>query len=164
VSAAIDFLLSQPQVDSTIGIWGQSLGGAIALQALAYDKRIQFGVVESTFSELKTIVYDYSERMFGFSIPWVNDYALSRAGDLAGFNPKEVSPATSAKRITQPTFMVHGTEDNRISIAYGEENYNNLASVQKEFVRVEGAKHTNVWRVGGSAYVDRVFNFLHSLH
>lgn len=163
IAAAIDFLLSQPQADSNIGVWGQSLGGAIALQSLAYDKRLKFGIVESTFSELETIVHDYSERMFGFSIPWVNDYAISRAGTMANFDPLEVSPSTSATNITQPILIAHGKEDKHISFAYGKANYDNLKSKNKIFLPIEGALHHNVWQVGDQTYFDEIFKFLSSL-
>lgn len=163
IAAAIDFLLSQPQADSTIGVWGQSLGGAIALQSLAYDNRLKFGIVESTFSELETIVHDYSERMFGFSIPWVNEYALTRASEMANFNPKEVSPITSAARITQPILIAHGTADKHISFAYGKANYDNLKSKNKIFLPIEGAVHHNVWDIGDEQYRNQVYQFLSSL-
>jgi len=45
-----------------IGIWGNSLGGAISIQALEFDKRIEFGIIESTFSDLSQIKYNLSSR------------------------------------------------------------------------------------------------------
>lgn len=159
VQSAVDYLETQG-LDSNIGLWGQSLGGAIALQALAIEPRLKFGIVESTFSEFATIVDDYSERMFGFSIPWVNEYALYRAGKIANFEPNKVSPKTSAMSITQPVFIAHGTADKHIKFDYGKENFDHLASEKKVFLPMKGAVHHNVWQVGGQKYFDEVFNFL----
>lgn len=164
IKSAVDFLLRQPRADSNLGVWGQSLGGAIALQSLAYDERLKFGVVESTFSDLETIVQDYSERMFGFSIPWVNEYALSRASDLAHFDPEQVSPRSSAKRITQPMLITHGTADKHIRFEYGKANFDNLSSQHKVFLPIPGAVHHNVWTIGGKEYQNQIFQFLYSLH
>ncbi|MFK7748940.1 MAG: alpha/beta hydrolase, partial [Kordia sp.] len=74
-----------------IGIWGNSLGGAIAIQALEYDKRIEFGIIESTFADLDQIVYDYKKKMLGgFGLRFVSDAALREAGNIANFNPDAV--------------------------------------------------------------------------
>ena len=162
IQSAVDYLGTQG-LDSNIGVWGQSLGGAIALQALAIEPRLNFGIIESTFSDLSTIVNDYSERMFGFSIPSINRYALYRGGQLAQFRPSEVVPMHSAKNISQPILIAHGTEDKNISFSYGQQNFDSLASSYKTFIPVEGALHHNLWSVGGSSYFDRVFNFLSSL-
>jgi alpha-beta hydrolase superfamily lysophospholipase len=163
VQKAVDFLITQG-VDSNIGVWGQSLGGAIALQALAIEPRLKFGIIESTFSEFTAIVDDYSERMFGFSISYVNQYALYRASEIADFKPEEVSPLCSAANIHQPIFISHGTEDKHIKYKYGKANFDNLASANKTLFPVEGAVHHNVWQVGGEAYFEQVHNFLYSLY
>lgn len=163
VQRALDYLLTKG-VDSNIGVWGQSLGGAIALQTLAIEPRLKFGIIESTFSEFTTIVDDYSERMFGFSIPFVNQYALYRASEIANFKPEEVSPQESAKKIRQPVLVAHGTADTHIKFAYGKANFDKLASDQKIFLPIEGAVHHNVWQVGGKTYFEKVFSFLSSFH
>ena len=59
ISLLINVLEKQGGITKNIGIWGQSLGGAIALQSLASDKRIKFGIIESTFSDLHSITNDY---------------------------------------------------------------------------------------------------------
>ena len=51
IIALINYLQNEKGIKSPIGIWGQSLGGAVALQAMAIDERINFGIVESTFSD-----------------------------------------------------------------------------------------------------------------
>ena len=149
-----------PNADSTIGLWGQSLGGAIAYQALENDKRLKFGIIESTFSNLETIVHDYSDRMFGFNIEWVDNYALNRAGTMADFKPYEVSPLASAANVTQPMLVAHGTEDENIKFEYGKANFDNLASENKKFLAIKGAGHNTLWQVGGEEYRQQVYQFL----
>jgi len=43
-------LENDDDINQNIGILGRSLTGAIGLQALGSDKRIRFGIIESTFS------------------------------------------------------------------------------------------------------------------
>lgn len=144
-----------------VGIWGNSLGGAIAIQALEYDKRIEFGIIESTFAELDQIVYDYKKKMLGgFGLRFVSDAALREAGNIANFNPDAVKPINSVKNIQQPILFAHGDQDENIHYTYGEKLYKNTASAEKEFVLVEGAGHFNVGEKGGSEYQKKWLNFI----
>lgn len=162
VQSAVDFLLNEKQL-THIGIWGQSLGGAIALQALAIEPRLEFGIVESTFSDFSTIVRDYSENTIGIRIPWLNDYLIYRAGQIAEFEPDSVRPSESSKLITQPMFIAHGDQDKRIKMSYGRKNFNRLSSIKKRFKIVKGANHLNLWQAGGDQYFEQLHIFLRSV-
>ncbi|MFT6747770.1 MAG: pimeloyl-ACP methyl ester carboxylesterase, partial [Glaciecola sp.] len=144
----------------TVGVWGQSLGGAVALQAMSIDSRIKFGVIESTFSNFESIAHDYLEYFMGFSIKPLSNYMVHRSGDLGGFDPSQASPLDACKRITQPVFMAHGDKDRKINIKYGEANFKALASKQKEFVDIKDASHVSVWNKGGEEYFEKVFKFI----
>jgi len=61
ISLIIDEI-KKKQPNTKLGIWGNSLGGAIALQAIEKDKRLEFRIIESTFTDLNQIVYDYQKR------------------------------------------------------------------------------------------------------
>ncbi len=143
-----------------IGIWGQSLGGAIALQAMGVEQRIKFGIVESTFTDLKSITNDYFGYHVGFNVKPFTNYMLQRAGRIANFNPEDAKPVRFCKTIKQPIVLVHGTEDKRIDIAYAKTNFGALKSKHKSFIRVDGANHLNVWEVGGTQYFNSIKTFL----
>ena len=144
-----------------IGIWGTSLGGAVAIQALELDNRIKFGIIECTFTYLEQIVYDYQKRaLFGLGFRPMTNKALKIAGEIANFNPEQVSPINSVKNITQPMFLAHGDKDIHILPKYGKELFQNLASADKEFVLVEGADHNYIHKNGGIEYENKVINFI----
>ena len=144
-----------------IGIWGNSLGGAVALQSLEYDERIQFGVIESTFTELDQIVIDYKKRMLGgFGFKFMSDYALKQAAEIANFNPDEVKPIESVKNIEQPILITHGDADENISYKYGQQLFDNLKSKDKEFVLVKGGGHANMYVKGGVEYKSKIMDFI----
>lgn len=159
ISQLIDSLFKEESINN-IGIWGQSLGGAIALQAMAADERIKFGVIESAFSDFPTIVHDYVEYHSGFDIKPVTDYLIVRAGKIAAFVPSEASPRKYGKEIHQPVLMVHGTEDAKVSLDYAKENYESIVSKNKKFVKIEGAGHLNIWQTGADDYFNAVFDFI----
>ncbi|MDC8004549.1 alpha/beta fold hydrolase [Aureisphaera galaxeae] len=159
--AKIVDVIKEKHPNTPIGIWGNSLGGAISLQALEYDERIDFGIIESTFTELHIIVHDYKKRFLkGFGVKSLSNYALEKAGEVGSFDPMEVSPISSVKNIEQPVFIAHGDADERISYTYGKALYDNLASQNKHFELVEGAGHLNVGQIGGEAYMRLIFDFI----
>ncbi len=160
VSAVVDFI-EEKQLNVPLGIWGNSLGGAIAIQALENDERIQFGIIESTFTDLPQITFDYKKRYLqGLGIRWVSDYALQRAANIADFVPAQVSPLQSVKNIEQPIFMAHGNKDKNIAFKYGKTLFKNLKSIEKTWYTVEGAGHMNLGAKGGEAYRQAVTIFI----
>jgi hypothetical protein len=157
---AVDFLEKRFPNGKKQAIWGASLGGAVALQALEYDERLDFGVVESTFCDLPTIVSDYQgRRFFGIKMPGITAKALKKAGEIAHFDPFSISPEHSAKNIEQPVLLVHGDRDDRISPDYGRRIFANLAAPKKEFFIVNGAHHLNVHAVGGENLEQKFLDF-----
>jgi len=160
ISVIVDSILTR-EAQTKIGIWGNSLGGAIALQSLERDKRINFGIIESTFAELDDIVYDYKDRLTGgFGVRVISEYALNRAGELADFDPYEVKPIESVKNIDVPIFIGHGEADENISVKYAKDLYNNLRSADKELYIVPVAGHFNLMKIGGQDYENSVFEFI----
>ncbi|NRD22777.1 alpha/beta fold hydrolase [Winogradskyella litoriviva] len=161
VKSVIDYLIKKENL-THIGIWGQSLGGAIGLQAMGFDKRIKFGIIESTFSDFKTIVNDYFQLHAGFSFQPFSNYLVERAGSIGNFDVNDAKPIVYCENITQPILIVHGNKDNRIKIAYGKENYSKIKSANKEFLEVNNANHLNVWKTGGEKYFNKVLSFLNA--
>ena len=160
ISKIIDFIKSK---NSTIkiGIWGNSLGGAIAIQALEFDKRIEFGIIESTFTDLSQIVFDYKKRLFkGVGIRSLSNYVLQRAGKIGNFNAEKVKPIESVKNINQPIFIAHGDADKNISFKYGQMLFDKLKSKDKQFVLVKGGGHFGLFKQGGKVYENKIMDFI----
>lgn len=161
ISAVISYVLTR-NPSAKVGIWGHSLGGAVAMQTLETDQRLQFGIVESTFAEFRDVVYDYQKRIFKAPFRALSDNAIRRAARKGGFNPDNIKPCESARRIKVPMLIAHGDRDEKISYGYGLKNYENLGSTNKQFYTVHGARHSNVAQVGGEAYKKAVLAFLQS--
>jgi dipeptidyl aminopeptidase/acylaminoacyl peptidase len=159
IQKVIDYLAEQENMNR-IGVWGQSLGGAIAIQAMGYDKRIAFGIIESTFTDFKTIVNDYFDLHAGFSIAPFSNYLSNRAANIAEFDADDAKPIKYCENINQPILIVHGNKDNRINIKYGKANFQKIKSLNKEFLEVDSANHLNVWQTGGEDYFIKALNFL----
>ncbi len=152
VARVINAIEQHVGVQGPIGILGSSLGGAIALQAMAYDRRIVCGVVESTFASLDEVVYEYQKNMLSIPFHFVAREALAQACILAHFDAASVQPAKSASHISCPVLLAHGEADERIAISHGRRIFRALASPFKEWVSVPGAGHNTLAAYGGQVY------------
>jgi fermentation-respiration switch protein FrsA (DUF1100 family) len=160
VSLAIDWLETKTTGLPT-GIYGNSMGGAVAIQSLAHDARLKFGLIESTFIDLRTVSNAYGGRMSGLSLPfWLTDYVLARAGKIAGFEPFSVRPIDAATKVTQPILHIHGDADGNINIAHAHALYTEYASKDKQLYIVENGDHADLWEKGGEGYREAWFGFL----
>lgn len=160
ISILVDSIINKLDFSDNIGIWGQSLGGAVALQSMAMDSSIRFGIIESTFSDFDTIVHDYFKYHLGFDIPFMTNYLIKRTRKITYFEPSDVKPYRCARKIEQPIIIAHGRKDKRISIDYGLKNFENISSTQKKFIEIPEANHLNLWKIGGEEYFEKIFSFI----
>ncbi len=158
IVSIIDVIMLDNRLSKNIGVWGQSLGGAIALQTMAIDKRIKYGIVESTFSDLKDVSEEYLKRLLKVDNKFLTKYLLQRVYDIAEI--EKVKPKEIVKNITQPIVLVHGTNDKRINIYHALLNYKNIKSKDKTLLQIESATHLNVWKQGGAKYFKTIISFL----
>jgi len=161
IKTLIDTLYTIKDLNLKLGIWGQSLGGAVSLQVLEIDKRLSFGIVESTFSNFRTVAHDYFRRYLGFKLPsFLTNYIINRAKKIAKFEVDNVKPIESANHISQSMLVVHGNDDEKIKFEYGKLIFNNLASKDKEFISIANSNHSNLREVGGDEYFEKVIKFI----
>ncbi len=143
-----------------IGIHGTSMGGAVALQALAIEKRLSFGIIESTFNTLENVIEEYSADMLKFRSRWLVRRILSRSAKIAKFSPFDIKPVESCRQIEQPMLMIHGDADEKIPLSFNQDNFKALKTSDKEFYIVKGAGHEDVREVGSAVYEQKLLGFL----
>ena len=158
-SMIISYLTGRSDVQvRKIGLFGVSMGAAVALQTAAIDHRVTAVVAESGFSTLRGVFDDYQRRMI--KLPWhyLRNIVIKRSELMAHFRANDVSPLESVKRIHIPLFIVHGTADKLIRHSYSQHVYEN-ANPPKELWLIPGARHDNMWEVGGEEYRGRIVAF-----
>jgi len=159
VKKLIDILIKNENLNN-IGVWGHSVGGAIALQAMGIDNRIKFGITESIYTDLKSNFHDYFERHTTLNFTWLTNYLVNRAGKIGDFNPDDASPIKYSERITQPVLIVHGGKDVAMDVQFGKTVFAKIKSRDKQFVLLDSAGHSNIWTVGGDKYFNTVLEFI----
>ncbi len=159
VSTLINFLQTK-SLQEPFGIWGHSLGGAVALQTMANDNRIKFGIIESSYADFPEIVKDYANYYVPFAPDFLNNWWLSLAADKARFPIEAISPLKAAKQINQPVLMIHGLSDKKINANNTRRIYKVLKSKDKNIILVPKADHYNVHQIGGEWFYKEVAIFL----
>jgi alpha-beta hydrolase superfamily lysophospholipase len=148
---AIDLAPSKPVV--AIGV---SLGGAVALQAAAEDRRIATVIAVATFCDLRTVAMERAP----FFASKRNIEAAFRLAELrAHFRVDDVSPVASAARITVPVLLIHGQADKETPSWHSQRVFDALVG-EKRLLLVPGAGHNdalraNVW-LEIEAWIDKI--------
>lgn len=141
-----------------IGLFGTSMGAAVALQAAGIEPRIAAVAAEASFATLREITVDYQKRLM--RLPWhfLRNISMKRSEAIAHFRHREVSPLEAVKNIRVPVLFIHGMNDTFIKHEYSEQMYA-AAHEPKELWLVDGANHNNVHETGGAAYEERIVRF-----
>jgi alpha-beta hydrolase superfamily lysophospholipase len=159
VSTVINYLERRTDLQlGNIGVFGSSMGAAIAIQAAAIDKRVRAVVAESGFASLRTVFDDYQKRMIKMPWHYLRNLVIKRSEHLAHFKANAVSPLEAIQAIHVPVFILHGTADDRIKYQYSELLYAKAHS-PKELWLISGAKHNDIAEVGGEEYTRRILEF-----
>jgi pimeloyl-ACP methyl ester carboxylesterase len=91
-----------------IVLLGTSLGGAVALQEAAGDRRVTAVIAVETFSDLRTVA---AERAPFFFTKGTIRQTFQLAAEQGHFDVDAVSPERAAADITVPVLLVHGAMD-----------------------------------------------------
>jgi fermentation-respiration switch protein FrsA (DUF1100 family) len=158
-SAVITTLLARRDVHiGRIGLFGASMGAAVALQVAALDRRVSCVVAESGFATLRSIFDDYQRRMIKIPFHYLRNLVIKRSEALAHFKANAVSPIDSVRDVHVPLFLIHGTADTTILHTYTVAVFER-ANDPKELWLIPGAKHHNVPELGGEEYEGRIVTF-----
>jgi alpha-beta hydrolase superfamily lysophospholipase len=159
VEAVIDLLeLSYGSSLGRIGLFGVSMGAAVALQSAAIDKRIVAVVAEGCFTDLRAISLDRQKRIIKLGWEFLGNLVMRRAERIASFECDMVSPLETVKGIQASVLFTHASEDSIINPRYSEVLYRR-ANVPKELYYIRGAYHNNTWIVGGKEYERKLLGF-----
>jgi pimeloyl-ACP methyl ester carboxylesterase len=120
---------------TTIGLWGRSMGAATALMHGDSDPSIAAMVLDSPFSDLRTLALDLCKKeTFGAVPQWLGDATLAMlrrsVQQRAGFDIYECTPIAHADRTFIPAMFVVADQDDfilpyhshKIKEAYGGES------------------------------------------
>lgn len=105
--AALKYL--QTQNINRVGIWGFSLGGAVALMVAPEAPEIKVVVAESPYANLQQLSYQY------YLVPvlryFLGELTQFWAWLILGQDIQTISPADTAKKLKIPVLLLHSKDD-----------------------------------------------------
>jgi len=158
-STIINYLETRDDIRvGKVGLFGTSMGAAVAIQVAAVDKRVHAVVAESGFATLRTVFDDYQKRMIRLPWHYLRNIVIKRSEHIAHFKANAVSPLDAVRDVHIPIFILHGTADNLIKYTYSEKVFHNTDK-PKDLWLIPGAKHDDMAEVGGKEYYGRILGW-----
>lgn len=139
LSRAIDLLASRGF--ARVGVFGFSLGGAIAIGAAADDPRVAAVAAYSPFADLRTLAHELYAWMGPLRYPFVGLMRLwSRV--LLGADVTAFPPVAAAARLTIPIYLIGSRDDEQIPFHHAERLREALsANPRAEYEFMERGRH-----------------------
>ncbi len=141
---ALDYVGKRSELDGLpIGVFGFSMGGAVAIMTAADDLRIQAVATLGAFASLDRAVWQRCKRHFGPFGP-IAKWAMTNIGFVKRWYPVEfsrVAPINAVTRITpRPLLLLHGAKDKIVNLADARDLYG-AAGYPKELRILTESQH-----------------------
>jgi dipeptidyl aminopeptidase/acylaminoacyl peptidase len=143
-----------------IGLFGDSLGAAVSLQAAAIAPDVAFVVADSPFACLPTMLARRAVVGRGRWVLGVLPGALVAAAVRAGFDPRDACPLQAAAAIRVPVLLVHAREDAWIPPSDSEAIAARLRAPHRLAVTDWGAERARSVVADPERYAEIVHEFL----
>jgi len=139
--------------NSPAGIWGVSMGGAFAINAVSQSpERWKAAVIVSSFDSLDDVVED-TLAFLPRPLPGLLDFSLGLMTRYrGGLALHDVHPDVWARKVTTPVLVAHGDRDQVIALKRGRHLFDALHSKDKSWLVVHGANHRNVLTTSAPLY------------
>jgi fermentation-respiration switch protein FrsA (DUF1100 family) len=128
-----------------LGIFGESLGGAVALQYAKMDSSLDFLIAICPFTSLSELLDHHLNLVKIPKIvrPLVVVVASSFIRLNANFWLRDIEPGKDILQSKVPLFLVHGKKDRLVPFGMNERVYNNRKDIAyTQFMAIENAGHT----------------------
>ena len=163
VAAWHGFLLNRPEVDpARIGIFGESMGGALGIRYAAQNQRIAAVAVASApafMAEVAKFMISAAGLAPRWSVPVLARLFIFWAERKAGCTAADVDVLPHVSRISpRPLLSIHGGAENQVPPKHGRLLYE-AAGQPKEFWFVPEAGHVNFEFFQPEEYQRRVLAF-----
>lgn len=164
LEGALAFLGSQPDLPARpYGIYGISMGGAVALMVAARDERLGAVAVDSPYPSLEETIGRHLRLLY----PWAPKIPflwmiLATYRLRFGVWPARVSPEHAVARLSpRPVLLINGAQDPRMP-PDGIRRIHGRVGEPKELWLIEGAGHLEGYAMDPEAYRDRLVQFFTS--
>lgn len=143
--AAWDFLVKVKQIPAKkIVIYGESLGGAIALNLAVKNRLAKAVIVQSSFTTMAEVVKQKN---------W------TRLFPIETILTEKFDSINKARSLQIPVLFIHGTADDIVP-AYMSEQLYKAAPAPKQIFLIPGARHYAIYQPGNNSYLQAIEKFM----
>lgn len=162
LKACTDWVFEKCGNDCTVGLHGESMGAAIALQNIAIDPRISFCIADCSFSDLSELL-KYRLKV-EYRLPPFPAMQITRlfAWLRTGMKLKSISPIKAVTDVETPVFFIHGKEDMYIPSIMSVDMYNSKKGARKLYLAPH-ARHAESVVMNSEEYDILVGDFLREI-
>ncbi|PIP16225.1 MAG: hypothetical protein COX46_03540 [bacterium (Candidatus Ratteibacteria) CG23_combo_of_CG06-09_8_20_14_all_48_7] len=157
VLSAISYLRKRTETkDKPIGIWGYSMGGAIAILSAGKTREVKAVVTDSAFATLSEMIEIYYGQLKGLRKP-LTFFSSILARVFFRMNFSEVNPEEKISQIRCPILLIHAVGDPLVPAEHAKRLYKS-AKDPKELLLLGTDSHG---AVGEGDYQTRIRQFYH---
>jgi uncharacterized protein len=162
IRAAVGYLKTQPEVDADrIGIYGGSLGGAVALLSAGTMPELRAVVVDSTFASARWVIDHQLHALLNLP-DWFGPLLLTVGSLEAGISPDDAAPAVAAAHLGERSLLIiHGTADGTFDVENARLIYA-AASGPRDLWILDGVEHTGAYGRDRVGFINRLDSFFTS--
>lgn len=163
---AIQFFIDLSKLPrERIGVLGESMGAATALQYAGFKKpKLAFIIAESPFQDLHSIVGKRAVDLYGkLASPFI-PFAYFLAEFRANMQVKEISPLIAAESIQIPTLIIHSEADDYTPVEHSKAIFEHLKAPHKKLAITDwGSKHAKSINDNYEKFEKIVLDFLEEI-
>lgn len=163
LEGALAFLGSQQEVpERPYGVFGISMGGAVAIMVAARDERLGAVAVDSIYANLEESIAHHMKLLYRLPrIPFLL-FVSSAYRIRFGVWPRQMSPVSAISKISpRALLIIHGGNDPRMPLEEASILFE-AAREPKQLWIVRGADHLGGLQADPQAYVRKLVEFFDS--
>lgn len=153
------WLHGQPDLDQLpLGMFGLSLGGAIACQAVTRYPELRALAVDSTYARLFPIVAQAIRKQYHLpAMPWAwITWACVQL--VLRRRLSRLDPVVLAVGIQRPLLLIHGTEDQSVPVDHARALYARWQGYKEQWIKA-GVGHVGMYAHDPEGYCERIISF-----
>ena len=158
--SALDYIcLNHPEETKNIGIYGLSMGAAVAVYTTAHNKQVRCLVAEACYYSYKKVVARWARKHK--HVPYFPLVALTLffVRKRLGIDPEDFSPKNNVKKVApRPILIINGKQDTLVA-RHDARTLFLEARHPKQLWLVPDAGHTDCAQKAGVFYQERLTEF-----
>ncbi|MGN7938563.1 MULTISPECIES: alpha/beta hydrolase [Bacillaceae] len=159
LKAWIDYLEKRFGGNTFIGLLGESLGAASALELSKRDRRVKFCIADCSFSDFQSLLRIRLKMDFKLGIYPLIDFVNFIVKLKHGWSFPDISPIKGLEKTKTPILFIHGKEDTFIPLDMTLEMFRRKAGTKKLYL-VPKAGHAEAFNTDPAGYEKKVIEFI----